>query len=130
MRYEPCVASLYRCAYALMNSRLCEKLEAAMAPGDWPSFTHVPDASGKALEAVYRMLDAELHADAAGPALVTASPSAAPHLTASFKLWDGRVFHNITSYEDLRRKLQDEAGLSPYASLTYVDAASCLASLS
>jgi hypothetical protein len=28
-----------------MISRLCEKLEAAMAPGDWPSFTQAPDAS-------------------------------------------------------------------------------------
>jgi GTPase SAR1 family protein len=56
--------------HALMISRLCEKLEAAMATGDWPSFTQAPDASGKAVEAAYRMLDAELRAGAA-----TAAPS-------------------------------------------------------
>jgi hypothetical protein len=48
-----------------MISRLCAKLEAAMAPGDWPSFTQPPDASGKAAEGAYRMLDAELHTGAA-----------------------------------------------------------------
>jgi hypothetical protein len=52
-----------------MISRLCEKLEAATAPGDWPSFTQPPDASGKAVPDAYRMLDAELRA-----AAVTAAP--------------------------------------------------------
>jgi hypothetical protein len=34
--------------HTAMVSRLCQKLEAAMAPGDWPSFTQAPDASGNA----------------------------------------------------------------------------------
>jgi hypothetical protein len=55
---------------AAMISRLCEKLEAAMAPGDWPSFTQPPDASGNAVSGAYRMLDAELQARPA-----TAAPS-------------------------------------------------------
>ncbi len=42
--------------HALMNSRLCEKLDAAMAPGDWPSFTQSPDASGNPVPDAYRML--------------------------------------------------------------------------
>jgi hypothetical protein len=38
-----------------MLSRLCEKLEAAMATGDWPSFTQPPDASGSAVPDAYRI---------------------------------------------------------------------------
>ena len=55
-----------------MISRLCQKLEAAMATGDWPSFTQPPDASGNAFEGAYpyQMLDAELQARPA-----TAAPS-------------------------------------------------------
>ena len=52
-----------------MISRLCQKLEAAMATGDWPSFTQA-DASGSAFKGAFRMLDADLQA---GPA--TAAPS-------------------------------------------------------
>jgi hypothetical protein len=58
---------------AAMISKLCEKLEAATATGPWPAFTQVPDASGEAVAAAYRMLDEEVRAGAARP---TAAPSA------------------------------------------------------
>jgi hypothetical protein len=51
--------------HAAMISRLREKLEAAMATGDWPSFTQAPDASGEAVEGAYRMLNEELRSGAA-----------------------------------------------------------------
>ena len=44
-------------------------------------------------------------------------------LKALFRVWDGRVFHNITSYEHLRRKLHVEVGVTPNSRLTYLDAA-------
>ncbi len=50
-------------------------------------------------------------------------------LKASFRVWDGRVFHNITSYEHLRRKLHVEVGITPNSTLTYLDAAQRQASL-
>jgi hypothetical protein len=60
--------------HATMIIRLCEKLKDAMAPGDWPAFTHPPDASGQAVTEAYRSLDAELHAG---------TPSAAPSVQQS-----------------------------------------------
>jgi GTPase SAR1 family protein len=53
--------------HTAMISRLCEKLEAAMAPGDWPSFTQAPDASGEAVGAAYRILDEENRSGVARP---------------------------------------------------------------
>ena len=42
----PCVG--WECgSTAAMISRLCEKLEAAMATGDWPSFTQADASSGR-----------------------------------------------------------------------------------
>ena len=62
-----------------MICRLCEKLEAAMAPGDWPSFTQALDASGKAIKGAYRMLDAEVQARTrpatAAPSMQQPAPS-------------------------------------------------------
>jgi hypothetical protein len=75
---------------AAMISRLCEKLEAATATGPWPPFTQVPDASGEAAGAAYRMLDAELRA---GPA--TAAPSvqqSTPDLPAPINLGEPADF--------------------------------------
>jgi hypothetical protein len=75
---------------AAMISRLCEKLEAATATGPWPPFTQVPDASGEAAGAAYRMLDAELHAGRA-----TAAPSvqqSTPDLPAPINLGEPADF--------------------------------------
>jgi hypothetical protein len=64
--------------HAAMISRLCEKLEAATATGPWPAFSQVPDPSGEAVCAAYRMLGEELHAGAARPTTAPSVPQAPP----------------------------------------------------
>jgi hypothetical protein len=88
--------------HAAMISKLCEKLEAATAPGDWPAFTQAPDASGEAVGAAYRMLGEEKRSEAAQP---TAAPVAQGFQKQTTNL-QGRLPDRLRCHRCRKQRLQ------------------------